>query len=442
MPHSATKVYKQTINGVTYGITPEDVSKVLGVETGDIGTLCTSNKINKWSKHKPIQNSSPVDLTEEGFVAADDENHIYYGLQINVTNDVFTDMHNSTFNYVKRPTAITPYFRLGDFNGYNHIAQPNPNGFLPVNSEGKVVIYTGSQTTGKIEGITVSFRENTDSGIDLSYLLKSSSQESLASILPSIYPCALIGDYITALQYDDGVNNVPKAIATLNGNNELVYTAGFYYIDTLKNEYDETQLQPGPVHWDTVSERTDWINKVSIVLCRVYNGKYLIPGVADDSTNIIDYWIRVTGDSVISSKACPVPDCTGIPLQISATSGGGSLQSVTFGILTYSSYSAGVLGIAESVDATGAADGTHEVNVSVTVKIGTNTPYTQNFVQQIPVVNGIARGQTVNLGWPEDIIPVNGNIVTVQVIASGDCPTVRTNYSFVYNNSGGTVSPQ
>ena len=99
----------------TTGISTTLVANELGVGSNDVGTLCTSDKINKWSKWKPVSYAAPTSLTLEQLTSAN------FGL--NVTSN--TDLDNpKEWSYVK-PTggALSPY-RLGDFRGYNHSAKP------------------------------------------------------------------------------------------------------------------------------------------------------------------------------------------------------------------------------------------------------------------------------------------------------------------------------
>ena len=99
-----------TSNGViTAPVSLVDVSKAIGVNSLDIGTLCGSEYINMWAKNKPIRKSSPVALT-------DDDRHTWmYGLRKNA------DGH---FEYQRpRGEYYNEWFRLTDFNGYNHNAE-------------------------------------------------------------------------------------------------------------------------------------------------------------------------------------------------------------------------------------------------------------------------------------------------------------------------------
>ena len=99
----------------TTGISTTLVANTIGVGSNDVGTLCTSSKINKWSKWKPVSYAAPTSLTLEQLTSTN------FGL--NITSN--TDLDNpKEWPYVK-PTggALSPY-RLGDFRGYNHSAKP------------------------------------------------------------------------------------------------------------------------------------------------------------------------------------------------------------------------------------------------------------------------------------------------------------------------------
>lgn len=47
------------------GITTGIVGNAIGSSSRDIGTLCTHNNINKWSKHKPIRYNKVEGLSDE-----------------------------------------------------------------------------------------------------------------------------------------------------------------------------------------------------------------------------------------------------------------------------------------------------------------------------------------------------------------------------------------
>ena len=97
----------------TTGISTTLVANTIGVGGNDVGTLCTSSKINKWSKWKPVSYQTMGSLT------LDQLKEINYGL----TTTPVTNPDDLTEWLCIRPSggSSSPY-RLGDFRNYNHAA--------------------------------------------------------------------------------------------------------------------------------------------------------------------------------------------------------------------------------------------------------------------------------------------------------------------------------
>ncbi len=94
------------------------LNTILGCSSGDWGTLCTWNGINKWARRKPIRNANPGILVEQDFVDAN------FGLELPIARpDMIDAVTLSGFNYLKpQGAAINEWYRILDFNGYNHSA--------------------------------------------------------------------------------------------------------------------------------------------------------------------------------------------------------------------------------------------------------------------------------------------------------------------------------
>ncbi len=91
------------------------VRGALEASSNDVGRLCIHPNINKWSKHKPINHSSVVPLTEAQFAL------LQYGINIfelPSTVGATFDVQNWDYNH---PTTLSPK-RLGDFRLYEHNA--------------------------------------------------------------------------------------------------------------------------------------------------------------------------------------------------------------------------------------------------------------------------------------------------------------------------------
>ena len=113
----------------------DDVAYVLGESSGDVGTLCTSSRINMWSKFKPVRNASKGVSTKAetlnimkaagyGFIMAD-------GVALNSVN------YTQLINYARtnrgkwlygapRGAGNNEWFRLLDFEGYNANTKREP----------------------------------------------------------------------------------------------------------------------------------------------------------------------------------------------------------------------------------------------------------------------------------------------------------------------------
>lgn len=126
-------------NGIiTAPISTNDVRLTIGENSHDVGTLCTSAKINKWPKHKPVRNPGfyyqDIDSLKSSYVPdwwkGSDKN---CGLRI-FDADPYHNMLQCVNGMIANPTLINweylpprggyePY-RLTDFSGYNHNPHP------------------------------------------------------------------------------------------------------------------------------------------------------------------------------------------------------------------------------------------------------------------------------------------------------------------------------
>lgn len=120
-----------------YGISIGKVGKMLGMSSTSLGTLCSSNKINKWSLYKPVRKnvvSGPNNIWNSGsffkygnYLRSNDKNSMdSAGINIELIglndtlNDIINNIDEGSNKYQYYPpsgTSVTPY-RLGDFRGY------------------------------------------------------------------------------------------------------------------------------------------------------------------------------------------------------------------------------------------------------------------------------------------------------------------------------------
>lgn len=124
-------------NKITAPVSIDDLKNLFGEGSGDLATLCTSPKINVWAKYKPTVYPSPF---PDDWYKAKDGN---YGINITVENgksnwkDLVAEYSKANNGYgtlYDKPTggASSP-FRLGDFRGYFHNANPEVKDYLSTN---------------------------------------------------------------------------------------------------------------------------------------------------------------------------------------------------------------------------------------------------------------------------------------------------------------------
>lgn len=122
---------------ITAPVSVDDVKSVLGESSNDLAALCKSSKINVWAKYKPTVFPSPF---PDDWYKAKDGN---YGINITVENgknnwkDLVAEYSKANNGYgtlYDKPTggASSP-FRLGDFRGYFHNANPEVKDYLSTN---------------------------------------------------------------------------------------------------------------------------------------------------------------------------------------------------------------------------------------------------------------------------------------------------------------------
>lgn len=103
---------------ITAPVSISDVNSVLGHGSTDLGTLCLSDKINKWSFYKPVDKKQLYKMSDSDYFSVDDGFAIP---RFNSARNAWSAIVNDTaeWTYIK-PSS---YFRLADFDGYNHNAE-------------------------------------------------------------------------------------------------------------------------------------------------------------------------------------------------------------------------------------------------------------------------------------------------------------------------------
>lgn len=97
----------------------KDIKNTLSEFTYNLGSLCKSNKINKWSFYKPVTSSKMTQLSTQDYFDADDGFNLW-----DFTNpfDMMHELQDSTSHLWEYEEREAP-FRLSDFWSYEHYAQ-------------------------------------------------------------------------------------------------------------------------------------------------------------------------------------------------------------------------------------------------------------------------------------------------------------------------------
>ena len=198
----------------TTSITTTLVGNTLGLVSRDVGTLCSSSLINKWSKYKPVIYPT-ISTTGNWWKAVDGNCGLSIPEYSNINNLVTAITNGVTWNYNKPTGGASSPYRLGDFRGYEHNANIPFEGFyVPSiaynNSANSVVGAAISISSGEINSLAITDIDKIKDWYFGCYMIKSSGS--------TLYP-----RYITtANTVSDGTSSVEIPIYGL--------PAGTYYV--------------------------------------------------------------------------------------------------------------------------------------------------------------------------------------------------------------------
>lgn len=101
----------------------EDVRRILGISSTDVKTLCTSPKINKYSRYKPYAIGSYATLTDEELT---DVNYDMTPKYIRLVDYVAADLGIAPWGQASG-IGTSNFGRLSDFDGYDHASVKSVN---------------------------------------------------------------------------------------------------------------------------------------------------------------------------------------------------------------------------------------------------------------------------------------------------------------------------
>lgn len=128
-----------------------DVRTVLGESVNTLSGLCTSSKINPWSKCKPVKfdNATPDRSSSGSWWKANDNRCGFVVPMYATASDATTNAVNEAWDYAP-PTGGTYPYRLYDFADYVH------NAVVPINVQvPSKAVYTGGHCNGIVKFVIV-----------------------------------------------------------------------------------------------------------------------------------------------------------------------------------------------------------------------------------------------------------------------------------------------
>ena len=98
----------------------KEIKNILSEFTYNLGSLCKSSKVNKWSFYKPVTSSKMTQLSTQDYFNADDGFNLWnFSNPFDMLHEL-QDNNSNLWTYTEREAP----FRLSDFWSYEHYAQP------------------------------------------------------------------------------------------------------------------------------------------------------------------------------------------------------------------------------------------------------------------------------------------------------------------------------
>lgn len=161
-------------------ITASQVKEMLGESSHNIGQLCSSSNINKWSFHKPVSSTKVALEDDDDYYDCNDGFSIStYSSALDLISGV---VNNTAWTY--QPRTV---YRLGDFRNYNHNATEwfQFDAATYTAYDGSAIQFTLSDDLGWLFNNFAKFRDYTAShqsgNLDIGFILTTSWNSSINS---------------------------------------------------------------------------------------------------------------------------------------------------------------------------------------------------------------------------------------------------------------------
>lgn len=140
-------------NKISAPVSTDDVKKALELDSHDIGTLCMSEKIDRWAINKPVKHESPI-WTPDTCKGLDGNYGLYVPSYTDTVSSLIENISDFTAEYYQGSDAHNgwkyiqvedgDWCRLDDFNGYSPTALPpytnGPASIIEVQKEDQATI--------------------------------------------------------------------------------------------------------------------------------------------------------------------------------------------------------------------------------------------------------------------------------------------------------------
>lgn len=309
---------------ITKPIDTTDIAAALGVSCDDVGTLCASDKINKWAKFKPIRYNQwrELELWQREGMPSDAADNIHFGIKINgpvngILDSNIVAIHDTTFEYLQpRGGAEEPY-RMTDFDSYKHNAYANPGASFQIDAKGgrlEANYDDEEDQTGSLRNIVVQYDDTNIYGIDFTEMYKDNA-ETITNALARSYPCILVTDkngrsYFTALDYPGDLLSAPAA-------RPLYYNGAYQRSSNWSVRFGKPVLSNG-LNPSTTKPWTSAQEGMRATLFLLKSADIYGPYLDLAKTqNFAENWISLAADSAFVGVANPVvlpADILGAPL--------------------------------------------------------------------------------------------------------------------------------
>lgn len=207
-------------NGIiTAPVSFDDVRKVLGHGSRDLGTLCTETNVSKWSKHKPT--SYPSLFPQNGVQWKGNGKNTIWGMKVdslqsvNSAKDVYEDgtFTHHNWEWDKPVGGENSPYRITDFDGYNHNASGIYIQPLPANETENIYV-SSTATESPVFSFTVyGSKTNGVCFSDIEDVVKVGSNEKLRLVI-SVYKKGT--NELLAEYFNNGIKLSSSTNATLD----------------------------------------------------------------------------------------------------------------------------------------------------------------------------------------------------------------------------------